>query len=174
VDLVWEVGETNVAHQLFTNDRGETVIWNEGRVGCIGHAIRGDVPIAGGGVGVGHLVKQMRIRTEGERSSSRANLTVTKKKPKKQWLIAVYLPRSDFEFNSCALHATHFISGRCPRLLMFSYTQLSSGVLFTTGLIFILLLVHVVQLQLDLNLENWQSNETRGPEKLFSLLSGLA
>jgi hypothetical protein len=61
MNLVWKVGETNVAHQFFTNDGGNGGVvssWKQRRVGTIGHAIWGYFAIAGGSIWVRHLGKQ--------------------------------------------------------------------------------------------------------------------
>lgn len=66
VDLVWEVGETDVTHQLFTNDRGNSAgvtSGNKRRAGPVGQAIGGDIAVVGGGVRVRHLEESQK---EGE------------------------------------------------------------------------------------------------------------
>lgn len=64
MNLIREVGETHVAHQLFTNDGRYArcvASLSQRRVRTIGEAIWREVAIAGGGIRVRHLrVKRKR------------------------------------------------------------------------------------------------------------------
>src|ERR1700733_8404258 len=66
MNLVWEIGKADVAHQFFPNDgrnaRGVTG-WSQRRTRTIRKSIGQKVCSASGGVRVGHLERRMRERT---------------------------------------------------------------------------------------------------------------
>lgn len=58
VDLVGEIGKTDVAHELLANDVGNgsgVASWDERRARTISNAMARGIAIARRGVGVGHL-----------------------------------------------------------------------------------------------------------------------
>lgn len=75
MNLIRQIGETNVTHELFANDANIVRLGIERGARAVGHAIRGKVAVARGNERVGHLQTKRSKRRRKEVKGKKLRLS---------------------------------------------------------------------------------------------------